>query len=285
VSDTQDTGAPDTVAAEREARSLGWVPKERFRGSDDQWVDADTFLRRGKEIMPLLKATNARLEGELASLRGETQELKTLLRTSTESIEALKKYHTEDTKRAVEREVTRLKAAIVQAKKDDDHEAEVELSDQLSDAKASLKETPVTPAAPAPAPAAAAAPDPTFAAWAADNDWFGVDKRKTALALAIGQELNETTPSLKGKAFYERISEELEDTLGAPTKRASKVDSSGGGRGGGGGRSGGKTFADLPTDAREACAKFAEGLVGDGKAYKDMAAWQAAYAADYFAGE
>jgi len=43
---------------EREARVFGWVPKEEFRGSDTDWVDAEVFVKRGKEINPILRKNN-----------------------------------------------------------------------------------------------------------------------------------------------------------------------------------------------------------------------------------
>ena len=68
--DTVDDGggadnldAADEVSPEilREAKTLGWVPKDQFRGSADDWVDASTFVERGKQVMPILNHNNERL--------------------------------------------------------------------------------------------------------------------------------------------------------------------------------------------------------------------------------
>ena len=45
-------------AVEQEARTLGWVPQEDFRGDKSRWVDAETFVQRGHEIMDLLWKLN-----------------------------------------------------------------------------------------------------------------------------------------------------------------------------------------------------------------------------------
>ena len=31
---------------EKEARLFGWVPKEEFRGSESDWVDAEVFVKQ-----------------------------------------------------------------------------------------------------------------------------------------------------------------------------------------------------------------------------------------------
>lgn len=63
--------SPEVVA---EARQLGWVPQEEFRGDQSRWVDADSFVKRGHEVMPILKANNARLMGEVTSLKATLTE-------------------------------------------------------------------------------------------------------------------------------------------------------------------------------------------------------------------
>lgn len=54
---------------EAEAKELGWRPKEEFSGDDTRWIDAETFIKRGEDMMPLLKATNAKLKRELDTIK------------------------------------------------------------------------------------------------------------------------------------------------------------------------------------------------------------------------
>lgn len=54
---------------ETEAREHGWRPKEDFKGDDAHWVDAEEFMKRADNMMPLLKATNARLKRELDAIK------------------------------------------------------------------------------------------------------------------------------------------------------------------------------------------------------------------------
>ena len=56
--DGEQTVAP----VEQEARTLGWVPAEEFKGDPNRWVDAETFVERGHTVMPILRKNNERLE-------------------------------------------------------------------------------------------------------------------------------------------------------------------------------------------------------------------------------
>ena len=58
---------------EQEARNLGWVPQEEFRGDPGKWVDAETFVERGHTIMPILKSNNKKLEEQLRSQAAELE--------------------------------------------------------------------------------------------------------------------------------------------------------------------------------------------------------------------
>src|SRR2546421_12509972 len=78
---------------EVKAKELGWAPKEEFRGNPEKWVDAETFLKRGEEILPLVKAQNRKLQNEVTALQRENAETKGLLRASMESIEELKNFN------------------------------------------------------------------------------------------------------------------------------------------------------------------------------------------------
>ena len=46
---------PQARDYEAEARQHGWTPKEDFKGDPERWTDAETFVKRADEVMPLLK--------------------------------------------------------------------------------------------------------------------------------------------------------------------------------------------------------------------------------------
>jgi hypothetical protein len=60
----------------KEATGQGWVPKEKFKGNEDDWVDASTFVKRGREILPILRKNNENLVRELNQTKASLQEFK-----------------------------------------------------------------------------------------------------------------------------------------------------------------------------------------------------------------
>lgn len=274
-----------STEVEQAAREMGWRPQAEFRGDAGKWVDAETFVSRGENFIPILRADREKLRGEVNETKAALTETQRLLQASQESIAELRRYHTEDTARQVDKAKKDLIKQLKQARDDGDVDAEVEIQDELAKirtAQAAPAPKPA-PAAAAPAPATA---DPDFTAWAADNAWFATNPRLRGLTLGIAEELRSKQPGLKGKAFYEAIDAEMVEYLDPPARGSDKVQ---GGRGpsNGGGGSGGrqKTYADLPADAKAACDGYAGKLVGPGRVHKDLASWQAAYAKDFFAGE
>ena len=279
VAGTEASAPPPEVV--REARELGWVPKEQFRGDTTRWVDADVFVQRGHEVMPLLKANNARLLGEVHTLK-ET------LRETNDAIVELRKLSEETTRERVRAAKAEVMAQLKTAKEEQNVEAELALTEKLVDIRAAERADVAKPAAPP--PPAPSAVDPAFTAWAArpENSWFGVDKRRTALATGIAQELraDRSNDHIVGVAFYEKVAAEVADTLGggAPLP-ADRVEGSRGGSGGSGtnGSGGGtKGYNALPADAKAACDKQAKQFVGKGD-FKTQTDWRTYYANLYFA--
>ena len=145
--------------------------------------------------------------------------------------------------------------------------------------EAPKKEVPSTPAA--------YVPPAELKEWNEENPWFGTDKRKTALALGIAQELREGGEKSTGRVFFDKVKEEMEATLGTKVRAAetSKVE---GGRNGSdleSPRSGGKkSFSSLPADAKAACDADARQFVGPAKKHKTIDEWRARYAQIYYEG-
>ena len=287
----------DTPNYEAEASKLGWSPKEKWRGDPDNWVDAKTYVERGQQFMPLLKAHNTRLQQELGKANSEVARLQGLVESTQASVEELKKFHREDTRQKLEDQKKQLLTQLKAAKKDDDVDAEVEISDQLQRVNTALlqdashkekegeKDKDKGGAGPAAKTSAAddATQDPAFLNWMQRNPWFGQDRRKTLLAQAVATDLAAQPNRKFGQAFWDALDAELEDAGIGGGQATSKVNAGGRGSGGGGGSSGGKSFKDLPAEARAVCERQAASLVGEGKAFKDMAAWQKHYAEIYFA--
>lgn len=273
---------------ETQARELGWVDKESFKGDPDKWIDADTFVKRGQEIMPLLKANNKRLQEKVDKLSAENLKTQQLLVAATESIEALKETTSKAAIADLKKNRKEMVERVKEAREDGDVETEIQLQKAIQETDDAIEQS-AKPAKKEKATESETDPaqNPEFRKWAEDNPWFGQDRRKTALALAIAGEMRANGDKTEGRVFFDKVVEELNTTLGidpdASRKAPSKVEGESRSVNGSGKK--GKSYADLPADAKQACERQAAKLVGPGRAFKDEAAWRAHYAAKYFEGE
>lgn len=266
------------MGIEQEARTLGWLPKEQFRGDPAKWTDAETFVARGKEIMPILRKNNERLLNEVGAVRTELSAVQTALKEATESLEEFRKYNEETSKRAYERALSDLRAQKAEAIKEGDGEKVVEIEDAMAQLDATAKAPAPKPTAAPPAPAVAppaAAVHPDFKAWEEDNKAWLSEPEKQAYAQSMASYVRATNPTLQGRAFLDKITEAVEKHFGGTPGAKSE---------GGGlppGRSGGRTYADLPADAKAACDRMEARLVGPNRAFKTQAEWRKNYASNY----
>lgn len=318
AADGAGTSASDAaIALEARARELGWSPKDKWKGDPKAWIDAKSFVRRGEEILPILRANNRKQEDRLAIQDGQIRELQNKLTAANEQLEVLTDMSTEQSRKDAKARRRELISARITARKDGDADLEAQLDEQIEDQTAAIAghDTDDDDDAGVTArdknkgkkkakngggnePASDPMQNPAFRAWAQENTWFGVDIRKTQFAIAVAQELRQSTEgkALQGKAFFDKVGEEVETFFarGTPKGRAaSKVGAGGGGngRGGSGGNGGGgsdeggdgKDFSDLPNDAQEVCKRQATRMVGKDRKFKTIAEWQKFYTKSYFA--
>lgn len=279
--DTEVAEVPAEIIAE--AREAGWRPEDQFKGDKAKWVDAKTYLERAEHVLPIIKKDRDKLRAELASQATKVLTLEGRMKEASESLEGFKKYHEEDVKRRVKQARAELKKQLVQAKKDGDVEAEVQITEDLAE----LKDPP-----PVEKKKEEAAPgvDPAWKAildeWVVDgNQWYVTDPVKSAYATSIAAFVHQTRRDLTGRDFLDEVAKQVQDKF--PDKnqhRREAPDKVEGARPGSRQSNGGNAYADLPADAKAACDRDAEKykLVGPNKAYKTAKDWQAQYAKDYF---
>jgi hypothetical protein len=262
---------------ETKAKEMGWAPLDQWRGDPDKWVSAETFVDRGETVMPILRKNNERLLGQIEALKGEVTQITGSLKEAQESMAEFRKYHDEVSQRAYEKAVKDLKDQRREALKEGDGERVVVLEDALetlaADAPTGLGKQPTTPA-PSPSPAPAGAPaDPVLRSWLDDNATWLKDPEKQAYATGISQYLRATT-KVVGREFLDLVTKEVEKKFSGPTRGVE-----GGTRQTS--RSGGKSYADLPADAKAACDRFASKLAGTGKPFKTVAEYRSDYVSKY----
>lgn len=241
---------------EERARSMGWAPKEEFRGDPEKWVSAERFVERGENELPLLKAQLHRMEGEL--------------RESKKVMKEFAEYHTKTEQRAYERALSELRSEMRDAVETGDT-AKFERADkQLENLQKEYRETA------APKPQSSEQPAITeaqFNEWVGENTWYVNDPVMKGAADAIGQAIQASNPSLVGVPFLKAVKSKLMEEMphkfqnqrrsGAPAVEGVSSASSG--------KAGKKSFKDLPPEAKEACKKFAKrGLVTEEQYIKDF---------------
>jgi hypothetical protein len=73
---------------EAEAKELGWVPQDQFKGDADKWRPAEEFVRRGEEILPIVRKQNESLKNETKELRETIDRMSRMFEKTTARIKA-----------------------------------------------------------------------------------------------------------------------------------------------------------------------------------------------------
>lgn len=232
VLEQENTAAEPT--AEDRAREMGWRPKEEFKGDDSKWVDAETFVRRGEEYLPFIKANSKKLEAENATLKSEMASLK-------EDVKAFRKHHSQTEKRAYERAIKDLEERQAQAVKDNDVTAVREITREIADLSKDVQTD--DSGNPYDTPDHAKA----LSTWKGENGWFGSDQVMTAAAGVIASELEKagvrgseqlTEVAKRIRAEFPQKFQNERRTAPAAVEGAAAP------------RKGGKTWSDLPAEAK-----------------------------------
>jgi hypothetical protein len=254
--DNQQQTPPPSPDYESEARAQGWVAQEEFRGNERDWVDAETFVKRGREILPIVRKNNEKLLKELQEARKIAEEA----RSTAKEFQKFQKEQYERKAKDLEAQLTAIKAARREAISAGDGERVIELEeaqDVLKEEIAYTKEQASSAPEPTPQPKEEPKPDASLQAWLDRNDWFGVDKRTTGIANGLGEALRAENPTLVGQAFLDKLDEELAATL--PEKFGKKrvanpmdVGTSSAGRP----TKSKQSYDNLPPEAKAACDRF-----------------------------
>jgi hypothetical protein len=251
--DLQEDVKVEITPAETEAKQFGWVPKDDFKGDPEEWRDADTFLRRGREINGFLRKDMEKLNGKLAQKDAELSEIRA-------TMEEFRKFHNETEARAYTRAIADLKKEKVTAIEQGDGVRVVELDEQID----SLKEAQAKPAVQQKQPVEDPELGRAYGEWLAENTWFNTDLELQELAVDFGDAIKARNPNLLGKEFLAKVTEKVKktrpDKFENPARNNSTVGSGGQGSGSGIGRKK-KSYENLPADAKKECDRFTKTMV------------------------
>jgi hypothetical protein len=159
---------------------MGWVPSDEFRGDADRWVDAETFLERGENIMPILKERLGKMETDLGAKTAELEKV-------TANLTKFADFHKGTYKRAYAKALKEVQAQKLEAVEQGntamyqdavDREEALNAEQKELDSPADGEQKPV----------------PEFLDFKSANPWYGVDVAMTAyvdrIAPGIGQTVN-----------------------------------------------------------------------------------------------
>jgi transcription elongation GreA/GreB family factor len=253
-----ENGQPSNeISYESEARAQGWVSKEEFRSDERDWVDAETFVRRGREILPIVRKNNEKLLKELNEAKRDAQEAK----AAAKEFQKFQQEQYERKAQELEEKLSLIKQAKREAINSGDGDRVVELDDMTDVLKADIqkaKEAAVVK--PVESPKQDQVVDVNLQNWLDKNDWFGVDKRTTGIANGLAEAIRLENPGLQGQAFLQKLDEELGDVLPAKFGKqkpknpmdGEALNTSASGRQ----PKGKRAYESLPSDAKAACDRF-----------------------------
>lgn len=263
---------------ETEAGRKGWVPREKFKGPADKWVDAKTFVERGERF-------NANLQREVQELRDQLTKFK-----GTQA--AFVKFHEETIAKKdaeIAEAIKGLRIQRSQAMREGEDETVVEIEDRielLQDQRKDLK----TEAAEATKNREEEAGEqegkivnPVLDEWIEDgNKWFQDDPKMRSYAIAMGDSMIENGETLRGRKFLDLVAAKMREEFprkfrefdsgegkgGTQSRQAGSVE--GAPNAGGARRGAGKTENDLPEEDRRLMKEFiASGLTTKEKFLKN----------------
>jgi uncharacterized protein (UPF0147 family) len=282
----ENTEAPaDGAEVEQQARQMGWMPKEDWKGNPNSWVDAGEFVKRGETFIPFLQHDRKKLKSELEAERQSRLAVEQQLKEVRESVEGLKSFNEEMAQERQARRKVELAQELKQAREDGNEVRAAELTAELGE----IVKKP-NGAAPAPAPAPKQPDQPVIQPWVKQfidgNSEFFQSGRKVALFNAVMLERRQAGDMRvgpeDGTALLNEVREEVDRALGGNPRRQAAARTEESRPAGGRSRASGQGYADLPPEAQEKCNQQEERFVGKGKAFKDQAAWRKHYAKEYF---
>jgi hypothetical protein len=159
--------------------AMGWTPKGQFKGDPEKWVDAETFVKRGEEFLPFLKANNKRLEQAHDRANAKIAALE-------KTLTAFAEHNTKTEQRAYERASRDIQARLDAAATLGDVQGVRDATDEL--VSLTREAAAPKPATPTPQNGPDAEPE-ALTDWKAENPWFGKDAAMRGAAIEIVNEL------------------------------------------------------------------------------------------------
>jgi len=230
-----------------EAAKDGWVPQDAWKGPDDKWTDAQTFVENGEKIAGIAVKKARKLE--------ETVET---LQSRIEDIESTKQEFVQFNQRALEKEraekaelIAQLEQKQVEAINEGDGETYLQTKRQIEEAQAQ--------------PEQQAGEAPWAKQWASENKWYAADPILRGVANSVAEEMRKQGFPDTGKDFLDEVSRKTREALPEKFENPNRKTGITGGEGTKTDETapkGERSYAALDSEAKAACDRFvAEGLM------------------------
>lgn len=245
---------------EEKALKMGWTPKDEFKGDPAKWRPADEFVERGENMLPIVKARVAQQAKEIAELKA--------------SMKQFGEYHNKTEQRAYDKALTDLREQRAQAIASADGVAfdrvdtEIQALTKEIDAKNKTTEAKQD-----------TTDDPVYLEWKGRNKWV-TDPKLEDWAYSYGKHLLEVGDAEVGIDVFEKITKAAKAKFPEKFENARRTAAPTVEGGVPAARRGGKSYADLPADAKAACDRMAKNAYSDKP--KELAAFKAEYTKNYF---
>jgi hypothetical protein len=233
--------APEVV---EKAAAMGHMNKDEWtaKGKDpDKWRSPAEFVKHGEDLNPILKERLDHSVREMAEMKQTMQQMHSHFMKAEEVAE----------RRGWEKaiaEVTKKQVAAVEI-------ADVDEFNKLEKEKFDLLRQP-------PMPAEQHGPEPDFVEFNAKNEWYGQDRKMTVFADAIGRAYREENPRARLKEVFKEVEAEVKSRFPEKFSNPRREGASAVEGGTAPVKRGGKTFDDLPREAKDAYARFAKQIPG-----------------------
>jgi len=234
------------------AKSMGWVDEEDFRGPKSNWVDADKFVEKGMNDLPVLRERLRAQSRRLADMEGDITDFKT--------------HHEQSLAREYQRAMTELEDKQLATVEEGDKDEYQRIQKQKQELAASQPRTALT--------GSKAPENPLYSSWKDKNaDWFEKDSDMTVYANRMSDYIAEMKPDLIGKqGFLDEIDKEVRARFSDRFENTNRDIPNTVEAGGRAPRQRGKSkgYGDLPGEAKAACDKFVRrGLITREQYVKD----------------
>lgn len=259
--DPEDDGDSVPPEIEEKARKMGWTPKDEFRGDPEKWRGAAEFVERGENMLPILRKSVERQNREIADLK--------------QTIRDFAEHNSKADEAAFKRALKELKAKQVDAVAKGDAALFVEVDEEIADLHKEAREKPQIKIKDDPGE------DPEYLEWESRNPWVKKDMECAAYADSYAEFLRKTGDKRVGSAFLDEVAKAVKEKF--PKKFTNPRREQPGmveGNSPASRGKGGKTYADMPAEARAACDRMARNGY-EGKP-KEMADFKANYVKTYF---